>query len=1064
MRVQVLGPLEVWRDAVRVPLGTPQQRALLGLLVLADGRPLTRGELAEALWGEAQPRSAANLIQTYVKRLRRLLEPDRPARTASALLPRVGEGYALHVPEADADGAGEADGGGDAAGAVDGVDLTRFRRLAARAETARREHGPRRSAALLGQALALWHGPPLADLPLLAGHPALVALAGERRAAVARYGAAMVASGGAAEALPLLVEYAGRHPLDEGAQACLVRAYEAVGQRDLAFAAYLDTRRRLADELGVDPGPELTAAYAGLLREPDGPGGGGRRGRPRATPHGAGEGPQGGAPPSAPLPPRTRNPQPPAPRPAERPAAVAQPVPLWPAPPAPRPVPSQLPADVYGFSGRGGELRALDEPLSAGPGPLPVLVVSGTAGAGKTALAVHWAHRVRGRFPDGQLYVDLRGYDPRSPLPWADALTGFLRALGLGGAHIPLDPEERAARFRTEVTGRRLLLVLDNALSVEQVRPLLPGSPSCAVLVTSRDSMAGLVALHGARRLSLGPLPRHEAVALLRLLVGRRAPADPASYAALAEQCARLPLALRVAAELAATRPGVPLAELVTELADHRRRLDLLDAGGDPRAAVRSVLSWSYRHLPPAAARAFRLVHLHPGPDFGVRATAALLDVPEDDAARLLDALRGAHLVQSPRPGRFAMHDLLRAYAADLARRHDAEESGGAARVRLYDHYLAGATAAMDQLYPAERHHRPPAGRPLPPAPVHGPAEARDWLDAELPVLGAVCAAAAAGPGPEYAVGLAAVLFRHLDGGHHAEGLSFHTHALHAAERTGDVSGEAHALTSLGAVHWRLGEHLPAEEFLERALVLHERSGDLAGLARALSNLGNVHWRLGRLDRAADCHGRALALYAEVGDRVGRARTLTNLGNVCLRRGDLAGAAAHQRRALALHAVTGDRPGRARTLMFLGRVQLRQGHVTAAAGHLRQALDLYRALGHEGREAYALTALGDVYLAQERYEDAADHHRRALRLFATTGERYGEAAALNGLGEALLGAGRPAEALIHHVRAGEVAAATGERPEQVRAHSGAVRARHRAEGTPHTPASAPAAEAASDRS
>ncbi|MEO3850690.1 tetratricopeptide repeat protein [Streptomyces sp. B8F3] len=1036
MRVQVLGPLEVWRDAVRIPLGTPQQRALLGLLVLADGRPLSRGELAEALWGDAQPRSAANLIQTYVKRLRRLLEPDRPARTASELLPRVGEGYALRVPTADADG--------------DGVDLTHFRRLAAQGEAAQREHGPRRSALLLGQALALWHGPPLADLPLLAGHPALVALAGERRTAVARYGTAMVASGKAEEALPLLVEYAGRHPLDEGTQACVVRAYEAVGQRDLAFAAYLDTRRRLADELGVDPGPELTAAYTRLLREPSGAGGE----RMRTTPSAVGSRARGGAPPSTVRPPRSRNPQPPAARSTERQAAVPQPVPVWPAPPPPHPVPSQLPADVYGFSGRGAELRTLDEPLSAGFGPLPILVISGTAGTGKTALAVHWAHRASSRFPDGQLYVNLRGYDPQSPLPWADALTGFLRALGLGGAHIPLDPEERAARFRTEVTGRRMLVVLDNALSVEQVRPLLPGSPSCAVLVTSRDSMAGLVALHGARRLALGPLPRREAIALLRRLIGERAPADAAACAALAEQCARLPLALRVAAELAAKHPGVALAELVTELGDHRRRLDLLDAGGDPRAAVRSVLSWSYRHLPPAAAHAFRLLHLHPGPDFGARSTAELLDAPEDDATRLLDTLRRAHLVQSPRPGRFAMHDLLRAYAEDMARRHDTEENRGLARVRLYDHYLAGAMAAMDQLYPAERHHRPASARPLPPAPVREPAETLDWLTAELPVLGAVCAAAAAGPLPEYAVRISAVLFRHLDGGHHAEGLSFHTHALHAAERTGDISGEAHALTSLGAVHWRLGEHLPAEEYLERAIVLHQRSGDLTGLARALSNLGNVHWRLGRLDGAADCHERALALYQEVGDQVGQARTLTNVGNVSLRRGDLPGAAAHQRRALALHAVTGDRPGRARTLMFLGRVQLRQGYLTAAAEHLRQALDLYRALGHEGREAYALSALGDLYLAQERYADAADHHRRALRLFGTTGERYGEAAALNGLGEALLGAGRPAEALVHHVRAGEVAATTGENAEQARAHTGAVHARRSADAAPHTPAPA----------
>ncbi|GAB2579031.1 tetratricopeptide repeat protein [Streptomyces capparidis] len=995
MRVQVLGPLGVWHGGRGIELGTPQQRAVLGLLVLADGCPLSRAELGDALWDGTPPRSAANLIQTYVKRLRRLLEPHRPPRTPSAVLPRVGEGYALRLPE-------------------DGVDLPCFRRLTGQAEAAHRDGDARRAAALLGEALRLWQGPPLADLPLLAGHPALVALAGERRAAVARYGETMIAAGAAAEALPALARAAAEAPLDEGVQARLVRAYDAVGQRDSACAVYLDTRRRLADELGVDPGPELTSAYTALLRSAP-------------------------AVPTAPA-------APPAPR-----AASAEPVP---APPLPHPVPAQLPADVYGFCGRTAELRALDDLAAAGrpragvPDPPAVAVVSGTAGAGKTALAVHWAHRVRERFPDGQLYVNLRGYDPDRPVPWADALTRFLRALGLTGAHIPLDPEERAARYRTETAGLRMLVVLDNALSVEQVRPLLPGSPTCAVLVTSRDSLAGLVALHGAGRLALGPLPPGEATGLLDLLVGERARADPASCAVLAERCARLPLALRVAAELAASRPETPLPALVAELADQRRRLDLLDAGGDERAAMRSVFSWSYRHLPPAAARTFRLLSLHPGPDVGVPATAALTGESEEHTARSLGTLTRAHLVQSTRPGRHTMHDLLRAYADGLCRELDGARGREQARTRLFDHCLAGAAAAMDALYPAERHHRPSEPGT---AAGHRPrdaAAARAWLDAELPALGSLCAAAAEGPLPGHAVRLAAVLFRHLDGGRHTEALSFHTHALRAAERTGDAAGQAHALTSLGAVHWRLGEHRSAEGHLRRALALHERTGDVAGRARALSNLGNVHWRLGDLPRAADCHRWALKLYEAAGDLVGQARTLTNLGNVSLRQGEPDRAAEHQTRALALQDATGDRVGRARTLSNLGNVRLRQDRAEAAAAHHRQALELFRELGHTGGEAYALTGLGEACLRQGRPGPAADHLRRALRLFSATGERYGEAAALNGLAEALCHAGRPAEALVHHVRARAVAAVTGEREERARAHAGAELAHRLAYGGP----------------
>ncbi|MDQ4032540.1 MAG: NB-ARC domain-containing protein, partial [Actinomycetota bacterium] len=417
-------------------------------------------------------------------------------------------------------------------------------------------------------------------------------------------------------------------------------------------------------------------------------------------------------------------------------------------------VPHQLPADTSHFVGRAEELRQLSKLLgnsvTEDGGTVVISAVSGTAGVGKTALALRWAHRVRDEFPDGQLYVNLRGYDPDRPLSAADALAGFLRALGMAGQDIPLELEERAASYRSLLDGRRMLIVLDNASTVEQVRPLLPGTASC-VVVTSRDSLAGLVARHGAQRLDLDLLIPEDAVALLGVLIGSRVTTEPDVAAALARQCAWLPLALRVAAELAVTRPATTLAQLVDELSDQQRRLDLLDADGDDRTAIRAVFSWSYHHLPAETARAFRLVGLHPGPSLDSYAAAALVKSSHQEAQRHLDVLTRAHLIQLS-SGRYGMHDLLRAYATDLA----TDEERTAALTRLFDHYLATAAAAMDTIYPAERHRRPRVPAVVTPSPpVVEPQDARAWLDTERATLADVCAFTAAHGWPGHTVALA---------------------------------------------------------------------------------------------------------------------------------------------------------------------------------------------------------------------------------------------------------------------------------------------------------------------
>jgi len=545
---------------------------------------------------------------------------------------------------------------------------------------------------------------------------------------------------------------------------------------------------------------------------------------------------------------------------------------------------------------------------------------------------------------------------------------------------------------------------LDNAATVEQVRPLLPGTPSALVVVTSRDALAGLVARHGAARLDLDLLPSKDAIALLRALIGERVGAESNAAAVLAGQCARLPLALRVAAELAATRPSTPLAALVEELADEQQRLELLDAGGDPHTAIRAVFSWSYQHLPAEAARAFRLLGLHPGPDLDPYAAAALIHTSVEQIQQLLDLLARAHLVQPASAGRYGMHDLLRAYATYLAGLEDTEEERRAALTRLFDHYLSTAGIAMDTLVPAETHRRPrvpPPGTPAPP--VADPAAARAWLDAERVTLTTVCAHTASRGWPGHTTGLGTTLFRYLEGGgHYPDALTISTHALHAARHTGDRAGEAHTLTNLGAIYGRQGGYQQAAEHLQQALALFRRIGDRAGEVRVVDNLGAVYQRQGRYEQAAEHHQQALTLAREIGHRVGEAYALDNLGTVLQRQG-------------------------------------RHHH---AAEHHQRALDLFRQIGDRAGEAYALTNLGDVYHRQGQYEQAAEHHQQAIALFRETGHQAGEVEALNSVGETHHATGQLRKAVIQHTAALTLATQISDRYELARAHNGLAHTHH----------------------
>jgi tetratricopeptide (TPR) repeat protein/transcriptional regulator with XRE-family HTH domain len=709
-------------------------------------------------------------------------------------------------------------------------------------------------------------------------------------------------------------------------------------------------------------------------------------------------------------------------------------------------LPRELPAGVPHFTGRAEELKILTgllgQPGEETPGTVVISAIGGTAGVGKTALAVHWAHQVADRFPDGQLYVNLRSYDPGRPVTAADALAGFLRALGVPGQDIPPEEDERAARYRSVLAGKRVLVLADNAGDVEQVRPLLPGSPGCAVVVTSRDTLPGLMARDGAARLDLDLLPLDDAIGLLCTLIGARVDIDRGAAAELAARCSRLPLALRVAAELASARPAMPLAEMVRELADLHERLDLLDAGYEPRTAVRAVFSWSYRYLDPDMARAFRLLGLHPGPGFDTYAAAALTGAGLDRAGSLLEALARSHLIQSAVDGRYEMHDLLRAYACELAASQDSEQEQRAALTRLFDYYLYTTAVAMDALEPSERHRRPRIPQPATPIPqAPEPSGARAWLDAQRVTLVTVAAYTVTCGWPSHTIRLAEIMFRYLQGGgHYSEISAVCGAARQAARDTADRAAEATALDKMCFVDLRQGRWARAADHLQQALVLHRAAGDLIGEARALGHLGIADYLRGRYPQAADHQHQALALYRQVADQVGECRALSNLGCLELRQGNYTQAAEHLLQALTLSRQNANPALEASALANLGLIDLRECRYAQAADHAHQSLTQYWQIGDPAGEAQALTLLAAVEQQQGRHEQAISRYRQALDLYLDADDPSGVSEVRNGLGELLLATGQPHHARTEHATALELAGQIGDKYEQAHAHHGLGRA------------------------
>jgi DNA-binding SARP family transcriptional activator/DNA-binding CsgD family transcriptional regulator/predicted negative regulator of RcsB-dependent stress response len=904
----------------------------------------------------------------------------------------------------------------------DDVDQLVFGGLAARGRQSLADGDAATALRLLDQALGLWRGNPAEDV-IVDDQTSLICagLAERRLLAEEDRSQAGLLLGRGAELVAGLRVLAAAHPLRERLWGQLMSALYQAGQQAAALAAYQRVRALLAAELSVEPGPGLRELHQQIL--------------------------------------------------AGQVSVLHQPAVRV----VPAPALRQLPADTSCFTGRAAELSQLDGALGTNLARAPVTVITGTAGAGKTALAIHWAHRVAGRFPDGQLYVNLRGFDTEDPLPPGAALDSFLRALGISGPAIPAGTQDKAAAYRSLLADRPMLIVLDNAADAEQVRPLLPAGPACVVLVTSRDALAGLIARDGAVPVGLDPLPHVDAVALLTGLAGERAAADPAATARLAACCCRLPLALRVAAEVATARPSVPLAVLAGEL--EQRNLDLLEAGGDRRTAVREVFAWSVRRLDPVAARGFAAAALHPGPDLDAWTLAAMTGTDQQEADRILRHLARTCLLQRVGTARYTMHDLLRAFGRELSCDSSVIDAQ-AALTRLLGYLQSTAAAAVDILYPAEAGQRPRLPAPAVALPsLADEQEARAWLDAERETLFAVASHAAGDGWPRHANFLAGIVHPYLAvGGYYSEAVTIHHSALRAAELAGDARGQAHELIYLGHIYRRQSDCQHALLCFERALDLARRIRDRLAEYEVLFGLATVHHLQGRYPRAAGYYQQILRLGQSTGNQYLQIRGLFGLGAVAVDTGRYAQAARQLQQTASLCRATGERIVLAPTLGNLGYLHLLQGryreaieqleqcvaicrdtgnHVNEAfatchlalAGlrqgqyrqpeiQLREALARFRVNGNQNGEASALIYLGELQLRTARCQHAREDLERAMLICDQTGELPLLAEALNLLGEVFLAAGDPAQARARHHDALALAGQIGDSYQQAHAHRG----------------------------
>ncbi|MEU4495960.1 BTAD domain-containing putative transcriptional regulator [Streptomyces sp. NPDC023998] len=1058
--------MRAWRGEAEMGLGSPQQKAVLVALLLRRGHPATAGELIDALWGEDSPPGAVSVLRTYASRLRKILEPDRTPGRSPGLVVSIGDGYALRVAQT-------------------ALDLGVFERRLARAKQLRAAGELPEAGELLHIALDAWSGTPLAGIPGPLAEAERSRLAERRLNALETRIEVDLQMGHHAELVPELKGLCGDHPLRERLCELLMLSLYRCGRQAEALGAYRATRRKLVDELGVEPGPALRETHMRLLaadpvlaaagtaadlvtsagpghgagggegsavgpRAADeatagagvdpgaGPGtaaavDGGRTGRPEearagspvpgtavAAPDAADgdlgkAGPGGGtssvaggwaaavaADPAENMTPAgdhggTGEDKSTAGH-ADRALSGAAPA----AGPAFAPLPSQLPADLPAFTGRLAELNRTRALLPDGEYPSTVIIsaIGGMAGIGKTTLAVHWAHEIAPRFPDGQLYVNLRGFDPGgAAMDPTEAIRAFLDALGIPPQRIPAGLEAQAALYRSLLARRRVLIVLDNARDTEQVRPLLPGTAGCLVIVTSRNQLSGLVTSEGAHPLTLDLLASSEARELLTRRIGQaRTAAEPEAVDEIVALCGGLPLTLAIVAARAVTYPDFPLYAIAEELRESHGSLDAF-TGTDAATDARAVFSWSYHALPPAAARIFRLLALHPGPDISAPAAAALAGLPLRETRSLLADLTRSHLITQRAPGRYTFHDLLRAYAAEIAGTLDTEADRHKALHRMLDHHLHTAHGVSMLVAP----HRETI--PLPEAePGCGTETFRDhqqamaWLGTERRVLVAAVERAAEAGFAAHAWRLACALDLFFDRlGYWHDQFTIQWAALAAAHSIQDRLGQAHAERALGFACLRLDRAKDAARHLGYALDLYAALGDTFGEARTHRSLAFLANRDERHRDALGHYQKASRLYHGAGHRSGEASVLNEVGWTHILLGNHKEALAQCTHAIALHQEIGDRYGEAAAQDSVGYALHHLGEHDEATDRFLYAIDLYRELGERYMETHSLThlggsrhAAGDLDAARTAWEQAvarldeighpdAEHVRDSLR-------------------------------------------------------------------------------------
>jgi len=942
MRFRLLGPVEVragedWRG-----IGAPKWRSVLAALLIHPGQIVSADTLIGELWRDEPPARAANLVSIYVLRLRRLMDdPD------GHLLVTRAPGYLLRV-------------------AGDDTDALLFEAMVRDGRRAFAAGDPEGAARRLTEALGLWYGRPLADVP-----PTPLVEAEAERLSELRLGAdelritAELALGGHDQAVAEVRRLLADHPLREGLWLLLMRALDGAGRHAEALEAYGQARDAISGQLGVDPGAELRQLHADLLAKDTAPAGV----ITVSIPGGATPPLLGGLP--AP-------PDPPGPARRGRPAPALR--------------PAQLPADIADFTGRDEQVKRLSDLLSGtgatgDPGAVRIAVVAGSGGLGKTSLAVHAAHRVRRRFPDGQLYVDLLGATAAPLLP-GDVLARFLRDLGVDGRDVPVDEDERAARYRTTLAHRRMLVVLDNARDAAQVRPLLPGSASSAVLVTTRSRMPDLAS---TKLVDLNVLDDDEALKLFVKVVGEeRAAAEPEATAELLDACAGLPLAIRICAARLVTRSGWTIRAMAGRLTNEHRRLDEMRAGD---LAVRASFEVSFTSLPLSTdkqgidpALAFRLLGLWPGPSISAAAAAALFGVPEYSAEDALEVLVDTHLLESVTTDRYRFHDLLRVYAAERAEADLPAAERDAAVTRLLTWYMRSADAAASVISP----HR--YNIPLEPAADSAPLAFADvddalaWYDSERANLVAATRQAAGSGLDEVAWRLPAPLFTMFNRrGNWADCIATHRVALESARRAGHRPGEAWVLNNLGEA---LGFTRETEGIahLEQALMIRREIGDRKGEAQTANNLADAYVILDRKDEALDLLRRALELNRETGNRYGEGVALNNLGEAFLDLGRTEEAIDCFHRANRTFAEIKVPHGVGYALHNVGRSYLWLGRDAEALEHLRQALAVHRATGDRHREAFTLRFLGVAQSRAGRPAEAEVSWGQAAVIFDDLGD------------------------------------------------------------------------------